>query len=177
MNLHTLQSAEGSHRRKRRVGRGHGSGRVKTAGRGTKGQDARSGGGWNPRFEGGQTPIHLRLPHRRGFKNPFRVDYEEVKLADLERFEPGAHIDRAALEQARLIRRNDPRPLKLLANGEITRALHLEGVHCSRAARRKIEAAGGTLSGVELPDLGEEAATTSTEDTVAPVIAESADEH
>ena len=96
MKLHDLYPNDGSHRQKRRVGRGHGSGRGKTAGRGTKGQNARTGGGWNPRFEGGQTPIHLRLPHRRGFKNPFRVEYEIVKLSDLAGFEAGAVINRAA---------------------------------------------------------------------------------
>jgi large subunit ribosomal protein L15 len=153
-----LQPSEGSHRRKRRVGRGHGSGRGKTAGRGTKGQNARTGGGWNPRFEGGQTPVHLRLPHRRGFKNPFRVEYEVVKLSALDRFEAGARVNRAALEGAGLLRRNDPRPIKLLANGEVTKALHFDGVHCSRAARAKVEAVGGSFAGVDLPSLEGEAA-------------------
>src|ERR1700675_5001765 len=99
MKLHHPQPSPGSHKASRRLGRGHGSGRGKTAGRGTKGQLARTGGGWNPRFEGGQTPLHLRLPHRRGFKNPFRVEYEIVKLVDLEPFEAGSTINRAALEQ------------------------------------------------------------------------------
>lgn len=148
MNLHTLQPNEGSHSRKRRLGRGHGSGRGKTAGRGTKGQNARTGGGWNPRFEGGQTPIHLRLPHRRGFKNPFRVAYEIVNLEDLATFEAGSTIDRETLQAARLIRRNDPRPLKLLARGEISVALHFDGIQVSKAARSRIEAAGGSFTGI-----------------------------
>jgi large subunit ribosomal protein L15 len=140
---------------------------VKTGGRGYKGQDARTGGGWNPRFEGGQTPIALRLPHRRGFKNPFRVDYEEVKLADLERFEADARIDRATLEEAGLLRPKDPRPVKLLANGEVTKALHFDGVHCTRAARAKVERAGGSFAGVELPELETAAAATTSDEPVA----------
>jgi large subunit ribosomal protein L15 len=150
---------------------------VKTSGRGTKGQNARTGGGWNPRFEGGQTPIHLRLPHRRGFKNPFRVVYEIVKLSDLERFEVGATIDRAVLEGAGLIHPNDKRPLKLLANGDVTKALHLDGIHCSRAARARVEAAGGSLSGVELPALDEDVASASSAESTALVGETSANEH
>ncbi len=152
MRLDDLHPNPGTHRRKRRVGRGHGSGRGKTAGRGTKGQLARTGGGWNPRFEGGQTPIHLRLPHRRGFKNPFRVEYAIIKLADLERFEDGATVARADLETAGLVRRSEDRPLKLLANGEIGKALHLADVHWTKAARAKVEAAGGTIAGATESD-------------------------
>lgn len=147
MKLDDLHPNPGTHREKRRVGRGYGSGRGKTAGRGTKGQNARSGGGWNPRFEGGQTPIHLRLPHRRGFKNPFRVEYEIIKLQDLSRFEAGTTINRDLLEQAGLVHPSDERPLKLLANGEIDRALSIDGLKYTEAARAKIEAAGGTIIG------------------------------
>src|SRR5579872_462399 len=152
MKLHDLHPGEGSRKKKRRLGRGHGSGRGKTAGRGTKGQLARTGGGWNPRFEGGQTPLHLRLPHRRGFKNPFRVEYEIVKLVDLDRFEAGSTIDRAALEQAGLLRPNDPRPIKLLATGEISKALHFDGVHASATARARVEAVGGNFTGIPMPE-------------------------
>ena len=155
MNLHDLQPADGSHRRKRRVGRGHGSGRVKTSGRGTKGQLARTGGGWNPRFEGGQTPIHRRLPYRRGFKNPFRISYEILNIADLATFAAETLISRPVLEQAGLLRRGDSRPAKLLSYGEIAVALRFDGIHCSRPARLKIEAAGGSFSGVEMPALAE----------------------
>ncbi len=152
MRLDDLHPNAGTHRQKRRVGRGHGSGRGKTAGRGTKGQLARSGGGWNPRFEGGQTPIHLRLPHRRGFKNPFRVEYALIKLQDLERFEPGAQITRAELASAGLVSRGDDRPLKLVANGELSKAIHLHDVKWTKAARTKIEAAGGSIAGAAESD-------------------------
>ena len=151
MKLHELHPNEGSHRYKRRIGRGHGSGRVKTGGKGTKGQDARTGGGWNPRFEGGQTPIHLRLPHKRGFRNPFRVEFEIIKLDELNLFEAGSTVTREELEAAGLVRLGDPRPLKLLANGDLDRAIHLSGVSYSRAALQKIVAAGGSIAGAELP--------------------------
>jgi large subunit ribosomal protein L15 len=147
VKLHELHPNPGTHRQKRRLGRGHGSGRGKTSGKGTKGQNARTGGGWNPRFEGGQTPIHLRLPHRRGFKNPFRVEYEIIKLNDLERFDAGSTVGRAELVGAGLVRPSDERPLKLLANGEIGKALHLQDVRWTAAARAKVEAAGGTIAG------------------------------
>jgi large subunit ribosomal protein L15 len=152
MRLDDLHPNIGSHRRKRRVGRGHGSGRGKTAGRGTKGQQARSGGGWNPRFEGGQTPIHLRLPHRRGFKNPFRVEYATVKLMDLDRFEAGAMILLSDLVAAGLVRRDEERPLKLLANGEITKAIHLEEMKYTKAAFAKLTGAGGSIRGASAPE-------------------------
>jgi large subunit ribosomal protein L15 len=152
MRLDDLHPNAGTHRRKRRVGRGHGSGRGKTAGRGTKGQLARSGGGWNPRFEGGQTPIHLRLPHRRGFKNPFRVEYAIIKLADLDRFEPGATVVRSDLVAAGLVRRDESRPLKLLGNGEITRAIHLEELKYTKAALAKLTAAGGSIRGATVSE-------------------------
>jgi large subunit ribosomal protein L15 len=152
MRLDDLHPNEGTHRRKRRVGRGHGSGRGKTAGRGTKGQQARSGGGWNPRFEGGQTPIHLRLPHRRGFKNPFRVEYAIVKLVDLDRFEQGATIMRSDLVAAGLVRRDESRPLKLLGNGEISKAIHLEELKYTKAALAKLTAAGGSIRGATVPE-------------------------
>jgi large subunit ribosomal protein L15 len=156
MRLDDLHPNPGTHRHKRRVGRGHGSGRGKTAGRGTKGQQARSGGGWNPRFEGGQTPIHLRLPHRRGFKNPFRVEYAIVKLADLDRlFEAGATVERSDLVAAGLVRRDEERPLKLLANGEITKAIHLEELKYTRAALEKLAAAGGSIRGAAAPESGD----------------------
>ncbi len=155
MKLHDLQPNPGTHRQKRRVGRGHGSGRGKTAGRGTKGQLARTGGGWNPRFEGGQTPIHLRLPHRRGFKNPFRTEYEIIKLEDLNQFEAGVTVDRALLVRAGLVRESEPRPLKLLANGTIEKALQIDGLKYTEAARTKVEAAGGTIVGAPARETGD----------------------
>jgi large subunit ribosomal protein L15 len=152
VKLHELHPNPGTHRQKRRLGRGHGSGRGKTSGKGTKGQNARTGGGWNPRFEGGQTPIHLRLPHRRGFKNPFRVAYEIIKLSDLERFEAGSTVGRSELVRAGLVRASEERPLKLLANGEISKVLYLQDVHWTAAARAKVEAAGGTIAGAAEQD-------------------------
>jgi len=152
VRLHELEPNPGTHRRKRRVGRGHGSGRGKTAGRGTKGQLARTGGGWNPRFEGGQTPIHLRLTHRRGFKNPFRIEYAIIKLDDLDRFEAGSTVSRTELVRAGLVHAGEERPLKLLANGEIGKALHLQDVRWTKAARVKVEAAGGTIAGAAEED-------------------------
>jgi large subunit ribosomal protein L15 len=148
MKLEDLHPNPGTHRQKRRVGRGHGSGRGKTAGRGTKGQQSRTGGGWSPRFEGGQTPIHLRLPRRRGFKNHFRVEYRVLKLADLNRFEAGTTVNRALLVQMGFMREKDDQPLKLLADGTIEKALQIEGIKCSQAARAKIEEAGGSIIGV-----------------------------
>jgi large subunit ribosomal protein L15 len=94
----------------------------------------------------------LRLPHRRGFKNPFRIDYAEIKLSDLEQFEAGATIGRADLVAARLVRSSEERPLKLLANGEIGKALHLQDVHWTKAARSKVEAAGGSIAGAAEQD-------------------------
>ena len=151
MRLDDIHPNPGTHRQKRRVGRGHGSGRGKTAGKGTKGQDARTGGGWNPRFEGGQTPIHLRLPHRRGFKNPFRIEYAIVKLSDLDQFEAGMAVSRSALVAAGLVRHNEKRPLKLVGNGAIDKALHLEELKFTRAALAKLTAAGGSIAGAEAP--------------------------
>jgi large subunit ribosomal protein L15 len=164
MRLDDLHPNEGTHRRKRRVGRGHGSGRGKTAGRGTKGQQARSGGGWNPRFEGGQTPIHLRLPHRRGFKNPFRVEYAIVKLADLDRFEDGATLTVSDLVAAGLVRRDEKRPLKLLANGDITKAIHLEELKYTRAALAKLTAAGGSIRGASALESDDDSGDTGDQD-------------
>jgi large subunit ribosomal protein L15 len=161
MKLSDLHPNPGTHRKKRRIGRGYGSGRGKTAGRGTKGQLARTGGGWNPRFEGGQTPIHLRLPQRRGFKNPFRIEYEIVKVADLNRFEANTTVNRELLERAGLVHMNDDRPVKLLANGAVEKALVIDGLKCSEAARKKIEGAGGTVVGAPVGDAGPSDDTTS----------------
>ncbi|MDB5076690.1 MAG: ribosomal protein [Chloroflexi bacterium] len=163
MKLDDLHPNPGTHRQKRRVGRGYGSGRGKTAGRGTKGQLARSGGGWNPRFEGGQTPIHLRLPHRRGFKNPFRVEYEIIKLQDLNQFDADTTINRGLLERAGLVHPNDERPLKLLANGAIEKALVIDGLSYTEAARIKIEEAGGSIIGAPARDTEPAGAETATD--------------
>src|SRR5690349_13836678 len=142
MKLHELRPPEGAHRERRRVGRGLGSGRGKTAGKGTKGQKARSGGGVPPYFEGGQLPLVRRLPYRRGFTNPFRVEYEVVNLDQLEALDAGTTITVEALTQRGLVRRDD-KPLKILGRGSLTKALTVQANAFSRAAQEAIQKAGG----------------------------------
>lgn len=144
MQLHELRPAEGAHKRRRRVGRGHGSGRGTTAGRGTKGQKARAGGQVNPRFEGGQLPIVLRLPRKRGFKNRNRVEYTEVNVAQLARFEAESEVTPETMLAKGLIRKLK-QPVKVLGQGEIDRALTVRAHKFSASARQKIEAAGGKV--------------------------------
>ncbi len=120
-NLGNLSPAKGSNRPKKRVGRGIGSGKGKTSGKGHKGQKARTGGGVAPGFEGGQMPIYRRLP-KRGFKNPFRTDYNVVNVESLEKiFEAGATVDVAGLKEKGLLRYPN-KPVKLLARGTIEKA-------------------------------------------------------
>ena len=145
MDLHNLHPNDGSHRRKKRLGRGHGSGRGKTGGRGTKGQNARNGGGWNPRFEGGQTPIHLRLPHRRGFKNPFRVEYQVVNLDRIALLFPdGGAIGVEELVAKGAVR--DDRLVKVLGGGELGVKLDVTVHAFSASAKDKLAAAGGSAT-------------------------------
>src|SRR5690606_4142254 len=118
-----------------------GSGRGKTAGRGTKGQKSRSGGSINPRFEGGQLPIVQRMPYKRGFKNPFRIEYEIVNVGDLGIFAANAEVDAVALAGARMIR-SAKRPVKILGDGELTKPLVVRAQKFSGSAKQKIEAAG-----------------------------------
>lgn len=142
MKLHELSPAEGSSRPVKRIGRGHGSGQGKTAGKGHKGQKARSGGGVRPGFEGGQMPLARRLP-KVGFNNIFKTVYSTVKVSDLEaRFEDGAVIDTEALKNAGLVKKvNDG--IKVLGNGEITKKLTVKAAAFTESAKAKIEAAGG----------------------------------
>lgn len=144
MKLHELKPAAGARKGRKRLGRGVGSGWGCTAGRGTKGQNARSGGGVRPGYEGGQMPIHRRLP-KRGFTNIFKKRIAVVNLRDLARtFESGATVDEAALVQSGLIK--GPRDgVKLLGNGEIDRPLTVRLDAVSKSAREKIEAAGGSI--------------------------------
>ncbi|MHB1414747.1 MAG: 50S ribosomal protein L15 [Chloroflexota bacterium] len=142
MKLHELRPADGSRRQRRRVGRGTGSGRGTTAGRGTKGQKARSGGQINPRFEGGQLPLVLRLPQKRGFTNIHRVEYAEVNLRDLDRFEAGTAVGPEAFYTTGIIKKGQA-PVKVLGHGDIDRALTVSAHKFSASARAKIEAAGG----------------------------------
>ncbi|WP_353265217.1 MAG: 50S ribosomal protein L15 [Gemmatimonas sp.] len=146
MGLHNLSPAPGSHRSRRRLGRGPGSGLGKTSGKGHKGSMARSGhggpGGGKPHFEGGQMPITRRIP-KRGFTNPFREEAQIVRLPDLDRV-AGDEVTTETLIAAGLIRAGQG-PAKLLANGEVSKALTVKGVKVSASAKAKIEAAGGRV--------------------------------
>ncbi|TAL05722.1 MAG: 50S ribosomal protein L15 [Chloroflexota bacterium] len=170
MKLHDLRPAPGSNTKKTRVGRGIAAGKGKTAGRGTKGQKARAGGNIPARFEGGQTPLHVRIPKLRGFRNPFKVDYEIVNVGGIARLiemgvleagdMPGATKSKAApapitvnqeiLRAAGLVRSLN-KPMKVLGSGELPVAIFLVADAVSASARTKIEAAGGTVSLLEVP--------------------------
>ena len=171
MKLHDLRPAPGSHTTKRRVGRGIAAGQGKTAGRGTKGQKARAGGSIPAWFEGGQTPLHQRIPKLRGFKNPFKIDYEIVnvgaiaglvELGVLEGGEmPGAGkaksakpapitVNQEILRAAGLVRSLN-KPMKVLGHGDLSTALFVVADAVSATARAKIEAAGGSVSLLEVP--------------------------
>jgi large subunit ribosomal protein L15 len=147
MKLHELKAPAGARKPKRRLGRGLGSGRGTTAGKGTKGQKARTGGGVPPYFEGGQLPLVKRLPYRRGFTNPNRVEYRPVNLDDLARFEAGSTVGPNELIGAGLA--DDRELVKILANGELTHALIVRAHRFSKTARERIEAAGGKVE--EIP--------------------------
>ncbi len=142
MKLHELSPAIGSTKEVKRIGRGHGSGNGKTAGKGHKGQWARSGGGVRPGFEGGQTALARRMP-KRGFNNIFATEYAIVNVSDLEaRFENGAVIDEAALVESGLVKKVFD-GIKVLGNGEITKSFTVKAAKFTAAAAEKIEKAGG----------------------------------
>ncbi len=170
MKLHDLRPAEGSRRPARRVGRGIAAGQGKTAGRGTKGQKARAGGSIPPWFEGGQTPLHMRIPKLRGFKNRFKVEYEVVnlgriaELVELGAFASGEPASKASARakaapitiNQELLRavgavRTLDKPLKVLGHGDVTVALFVVADAFSKSAAAKIEAAGGTVQVLEIP--------------------------
>lgn len=153
MKLHDLRPDEGSKKKRTRKGIGIAAGKGKTGGRGMKGQKARSGGGKGPYFEGGQLPLVRRLPFKRGFTNIFRIEYQEVNVFDLDRFEAGAAVNPATLAEARLIKHAD-RPVVILGGGEIDRALNVKAHRFSKSAQSTIEAAGGTVETLELPATG-----------------------
>jgi len=147
MELNNLKPKKGSRHAKKRVGRGPGSGHGKTAARGEKGQKSRSGFSRQPGFEGGQMPLHRRLP-KRGFTNIFKKEYAVVNLSDLERFDNGATVDEAALREAGLIKgRNDG--VKVLGNGKLSKKLTVSATKFSETARKQIEAAGGTCQEIQ----------------------------
>jgi large subunit ribosomal protein L15 len=171
MKLHDLQPPPGSRTPRRRVGRGIAAGQGKTAGRGTKGQKARAGGSLPPWFEGGQTPLHIRIPKLRGFRSRLKTEYEVVNLGTIARLvergalEPGELPGRAAkgaqtpapitvnqeiLRATGAVRTLD-KPLKILGHGDVSAALFVVADAFSRTAVAKIEAAGGSVSVLEVP--------------------------
>ena len=143
MKLNELSPARGSRKAPRRLGRGVGSGRGKTAGRGTKGYNSRSGGGVRPGYEGGQMPLHRRLP-KRGFANIFGKNIAVINIRDLARFDKGTMVDEVALVEAGLVKgKRDG--IKLLGQGEIKHSLDVKVDLISKSAREKIEAVGGKV--------------------------------
>jgi len=144
MNLNELKPVAGARHAKKRVGRGIGSGMGKTATRGHKGQNARSGGGVRPGYEGGQTQLFKRLP-KRGFTNINRKEYAIVNLGDInEKFEAGAVIDLKALVQAGLVKK-EYEGVKILSKGEVSKAFTIKAAKFSKSAEEKVKAAGGTV--------------------------------
>ena len=143
MKLHELHPALGSVKEAKRIGRGHGSGNGKTAGKGHKGQKARAGHGMRPGFEGGQMPLQRRVP-KRGFNNIFAEEYAIINVAALEMFDDGAVVDVAALESKGIVK-DASMPVKVLGNGKLSKKVTVKGLDFSETAKQKIEAAGGTV--------------------------------
>lgn len=141
MKLNQLTAVPGATRDAKRIGRGHGSGNGKTAGKGHKGQKARAGHGMRPGFEGGQMPLQRRIP-KRGFNNIFAKEVVAVNIGSLNRFEDGAEVTAQTLKEAGVIKKTGD-ALKILANGELTKKLTVKADAFSEAAKAKIEAAGG----------------------------------
>ncbi len=151
MKLHDLHPAPGSHKPPRRVGRGHGSGRGKTAGRGTKGQKSRAGASIPAWFEGGQTPLHVRTPKLHGFKNRFRVEYAPVNLARLADAASGTLITPDVLVHDGILS-DTKRPLKILGNGDAPAGVTIHAHAFSRTAADKLAAAGSSIQRLSWPD-------------------------
>ena len=149
MELHNLRPPKGARKSRKRVGRGTASGHGKTAGRGMKGQNSRSGGGVRPYFEGGQLPLVRRLPHKRGFNNIFKVRYSVVNLDRLAGFRKGSKVDPEALAQAGIIK-SAREPVKILGGGDMEKPLTVSAHRFSASAKEKIEAAGGTVIELDL---------------------------
>lgn len=141
MKLHELSPAFGSTKESKRIGRGHGSGNGKTAGKGHKGQKARAGHGMRPGFEGGQMPLQRRVP-KRGFNNIFAEEWVAINVAALEAFEDGAVVDAKALQEKGIIKKAD-KPVKVLGNGKLTKKITVNLNAFSASAAEKINAAGG----------------------------------
>ena len=143
MKIQNLSPSKGAKKKRKRVGRGPGSGHGKTSCRGHKGQKSRSGGSIRPGFEGGQMPLQRRLP-KRGFTNIFRKQYALINVRDLERFDPNADLDAEALSKAGLVKRFKD-GVKLLGDGEISHPVTIKVHKVSKTAKEKIEAAGGKV--------------------------------
>ncbi|MFA5658773.1 MAG: 50S ribosomal protein L15 [Oscillospiraceae bacterium] len=141
MKLHELSPAPGSTKETKRIGRGHGSGQGKTAGKGHKGQNARSGGGVRPGFEGGQMPLARRIP-KRGFNNIFGTEYAVINVSDLDRFVDGTVVDAELLKASGLIKQQLD-GIKILGKGDILKKLTVKAAAFSQTAKEKIEKAGG----------------------------------
>lgn len=154
MKLHQPKPNPGSHRASRRLGRGHGSGRGKTAGRGTKGQKSRAGGGIPAWFEGGQTPLHVRTPKLHGFKNRFRVEYAPLNLGRLTDAAAGTLITPDVLRHDELLRdqKTRPMPVKILGGGDAPRGVTIHAHAFTRSALAKLAAAGSTAQLISWPD-------------------------
>lgn len=148
MKLHELRPAEGARKKRKRVGRGIAAGQGKTAGRGTKGQNSRSGGKVPPYFEGGQLPLVRRLPFKRGFRKPFRVEYTPVNLERLDRFAEGSVVSPESLAEMGLIK-SAREAVVILGRGDLDRALTVRAHRFSASAREKILAAGGQVEELE----------------------------
>lgn len=144
MKLNDLRPDPGSKKKRKRVGRGISAGQGKTAGRGTKGQNARSGGGVPPYFEGGQLPLARRLPYKRGFNNPNKIIYQPVNVGDLAGFDDGTEVDPVVLTVVGLLQTPEE-PVVILGDGELDIALTIRAHRFSKSARKKIEDAGGTV--------------------------------
>ncbi len=147
MELSNLKPKKGARHAKKRVGRGPGSGHGKTSSRGEKGQKSRSGYSGKRGFEGGQMPLHRRLP-KRGFTNIFKKDYAVVNVSDLERFDNGASVDEAMLRQAGLVKGSHD-GVKVLGDGELSKKLTVSATKFSKSAKEIIEKAGGSVQEIQ----------------------------
>ncbi|SJZ98772.1 50S ribosomal protein L15 [Selenihalanaerobacter shriftii] len=148
MKLHDLKPAEGAKKNRKRVGRGIGSNKGKTSGRGHKGQNARSGGGVRPGFEGGQTPYFRRFP-KRGFTNKFKKEYAEVNVKSLNKFEEGIEVTPELLEEKNGLAKQVKDGIKVLGDGELDVALTVKAHGFTKSAVEKIENAGGKIEVIE----------------------------
>ncbi len=148
MKLHELQPNKGSKKNRKRVGRGISAGQGKTAGRGTKGQNARTGGGTSLWHQGGNLPFFRRLPFKRGFTPINRIEYNEINLDQLEFFDAGSEITLETLIETRLVR-DSRKPVVILGRGDVDVALKMQAHRVTKGARAKIEAAGGSIEIIE----------------------------